>query len=297
MDFQSLVLFCFFFPVPATSLLFPLHSHWHSSDGYQTMSSRRHIPLLCCHSAHPQTHLPSNQWPCSTAGTHKQNRYKPLVNNQTNSWALMRMKKKKPMTYSISQTHCRFLHICVDQYRWKSNRVAPAVHLLPGVSVVVLLSSCACWRPSRYTAMPSYMGIHLWDRSELCCLCRHGEEEGARIRESSQPAAPSSASPCVSRSPGSFQPAPQQPQSQGANAGGWEVLRGLKRTWNSEQSTSSSYMSDCSQWTCCSWSLCPVPVCFQCMWVCAFLCICASVPAPVCAVCGGKKRVCLLPHC
>lgn len=132
MDFQSLVLFCFFFPVPATSLLFPLHSHWHSSDGYQTMSSRRHIPLLCCHSAHPQTHLPSNQWPCSTAGTHKQNRYKPLVNNQTNSWTLMRM-KKKTMTYSISQTHCRFLHICVDQYRWKSNRVAPAVHLLPGV--------------------------------------------------------------------------------------------------------------------------------------------------------------------
>lgn len=194
------------------------------------------------------------------------------------------------MTYSISQTHCRFLHICVDQYRWKSNRVAPAVHLLPGVSVVVLLSSCACWRPSRYTAMPSYMGIHLWDRSELCCLCRHGEEEGARIRESSQPAAPSSASPCVSRSPGSFQPAPQQPQSQGANAGGWEVLRGLKRTWNSEQSTSSSYMSDCSQWTCCSWSLCPVPVCFQCMWVCAFLCICASVPASVCAVCGGEKK-------
>lgn len=47
--------------------------------------------------------------------------------------------------------------------------------------------------------------------------------------------------------------------------GGWEVLRGLKRTWNGEQSTSSSYMSDCNRWTCCSWSLCPAPVFSQCM--------------------------------
>lgn len=113
----------------------------------------------------------------------------------------------------------------------------------------------------------------------LLSVCQHGEEEGSRIRESSQPAAPSSASPCVSRSPGSFLPAPQQPQSQGASVrGGWEVLRGLKRTWNGEQSTSSSYMSDCSQWTCYSWSLSPPPVFSQCMcvgvYVVFFVCVC-----------------------
>ncbi len=61
-----------------------------TSDGYRTTSSRRHIPLSCCHSAHPQTHLPSNQWPCSTAAqqpsTNKTHTAKPSVNNQTNRW-------------------------------------------------------------------------------------------------------------------------------------------------------------------------------------------------------------------
>lgn len=77
-------------------------------------------------------------------------------------------------------------------------------------------------------------------------VCRRGQTRDQRVL----PAAPSSTSPCVSCSPGSFQPAPRQPQHQGASVwGGWEVLRGLERTWNSDHSTS-SYMSDCSQWSC-----------------------------------------------
>lgn len=201
------------------------------------------------------------------------------------------------MTYSISQTHCRFLHIYVDQYRWKSNRVAPAVHLLPGVSVVVLLSSCACWRPSRYTAMPSYMGIHLWDRSELCCLCRHGEEEGARIRESSQPAAPSSASPCVSRSPGSF----QQPLS---NRRAWERTRGDGRCledWNGHGTASRAPPPPTCLTAASGHAAAGVSVRFlfassacECVRFCAFAHQCRLLSV-LCV--GGKKRVCLLPHC
>lgn len=84
-------------------------------------------------------------------------------------------------------------------------------------------------------------------------VCQSGEEEGSRIRQSSQPAAPSSASPCVSYLPRSFQPAPRQPQS---FQGGWEVLEGVKQRWNGELISSSSYMSDCSQWTGYSWTNC-----------------------------------------
>ncbi|KAF6731421.1 hypothetical protein FQA47_004798 [Oryzias melastigma] len=51
----------------------------------------------------------------------------------------------------------------------------------------------------------------------------------------------------------SFQPAPRQPQS---FQGGWEVLKGVKQRWNGELISSSSYMSDCSQWTGYSWSNC-----------------------------------------
>lgn len=63
--------------------------------------------------------------------------------------------------------------------------------------------------------MLSSVGMHLWSRSEASV-----EEEGSRIRESSQRAAASSAFPCVSHSPWSFQPAHQQPQSQGASVQG-----------------------------------------------------------------------------
>lgn len=48
------------------------------------MSSRRHISLSCCHSTHPQSHLLSNQWPCSTAAEHARQRQ---ANDQTSKWS------------------------------------------------------------------------------------------------------------------------------------------------------------------------------------------------------------------
>lgn len=53
----------------------------HTTDEYQTMSSRRRVSLSCCHSTHPRSHLLSNQWPCSTAAEHA--RQRPSANDRT----------------------------------------------------------------------------------------------------------------------------------------------------------------------------------------------------------------------
>lgn len=109
--------------------------------------------------------------------------------------------------------------------------------------------------------MPSYMGMHLQIRG-LASVCQPGEEERSRIRESSRPAAPSSVSLCLPLSwviPASPSASAEQGRERSGGWGGWEVLRGLRQTWIGEQNTSSSYMSDCSRWTCYCWSLGPPP--------------------------------------
>lgn len=101
------------------------------------MSSRRHISLSYCHGAHLQTHLFSNQWPCSTAAqqasTNESHRERPLVNYQTNRW---RSEKKFKL-----QVRSLLLHICTQKSIYmeipESSSCYDATYLL--VSVVVLL--------------------------------------------------------------------------------------------------------------------------------------------------------------
>jgi len=139
--------------------------------------------------------------------------------------------------------------------------------------------------------------MHLYGRSEIFCLSVSVEkrkDQGSESPSRRQP--PCSASPCVSYLPRSFQPAPHQPQSQGANIQrGWEVLRGLERRWNGRQSSSSFYMSDCSQWTCYSWSLCPPPVLSLRMCVSVYVFVCLQVSAGSSLCCMWKQS--LFPHC
>ncbi len=148
--------------------------------------------------------------------------------------------------------------------------------------------------------MPSYMGMHLWGRSEVCLVSVSLEKRRDQGSESPPGRQPRLAHLLVSPAlPGhSSQPLSNRRARERAFRGGWEVLRGLKRTWNGKQNTSSSYMSDCSQWTCYSWSLRPPPVFSLCMCVsvcvCAFLCVCASVMVPLCAVCEYRVSS---PHC
>lgn len=52
--------------LPCSTLSF-LSDILQTSDECLTMFSSRRIPLSCCHSTHPQTHLPSNQSPFSAA--------------------------------------------------------------------------------------------------------------------------------------------------------------------------------------------------------------------------------------
>lgn len=165
-----------------------------------------------------------------------------------------------------------------------NERKAPAVLCLTCVSL--------CW--SSALCLMKTLGLHshalLYGQASagqirgLPCVCQHGEEEeGSRSRESLlahllvSPALPGhSSQPLSSRRARAFR------------GGGGEVLRGLRRTWSGEQSTSSSsYMSDCSQWTCYSGSLGPPPVFSLCMrvMVCVFLCVCESVLAPLCVQC------------
>lgn len=138
------------------------------------------------------------------------------------------------------------IYVYADQYAWSQFKKA----VVPPTCVSLW------WSSSLWLCLIKTLGLHshalLYGHASvvqirgLLCISQPVEEEGSSIRESSWQAAVSSASPCVSRFPWSFQPAPQQPQSQRT---GREVLRGLKQTWNSEQSTT-SYMSDCNQWTC-----------------------------------------------
>lgn len=114
----------------------------------------------------------------------------------------------------------------------------------------------------------------------LPCIYQPGEEEGSDSPPSQQTRlAHLLVSPALLGH--SSQPLSNRRAREWAFRGGWEVLRGLKQTCNGEQSTSSSYMSDCSQWTCYCWSLGPPPVLLRCMsvcvCVCSFLCVCASV--------------------
>lgn len=89
--------------------------------------------------------------------------------------------------------------------------------------------------------MLSSVGMHLWSRSEASV-----EEEGSRIRESSQRAAASSAFPRVSPLSVVIPASPSAAAESGSeHSGRGEVLRGPSRTWSSEQRTS-SYMSHCS---------------------------------------------------
>lgn len=135
--------------------------------------------------------------------------------------------------------------------------------------------------------MPSYMGMHLWGRSEVCCEAVRQEKRRDQGSDSPPGRQPLLAHLLVSPAhPGhSSQPLSNRRARERAFRGGWEVLRGLKRTWNGKQSTSSSYMSDCSQWTYYSWSPRQPPgfslrthVCF-CVYACQYwlhsaLCMC-----------------------
>lgn len=157
-----------------------------------------------------------NDHAAQQANTNKPHREQPSVNDQTNRW-----QSKK---WFIPQTtRCLFLQICADQYAWKSReRAAPAVVPLTCVSL--------WWSSSLWPCLIETLGLHshalLYGHASvgqirgLPCVCQPVEEEGSMIRESSRQATASSASPCVSHSPWSFQPAPQQPQSQGASVRG-----------------------------------------------------------------------------
>ncbi|MED6249621.1 hypothetical protein ATANTOWER_017073 [Ataeniobius toweri] len=115
------------------------------------------------------------------------------------------------------------------------------------------------------------MGMHLYCGSEPICLCVSMEKRRDQGSDSPlcrqlhlvhllvSPTYPGhSSQPLSNRRPGS---------EYSGVGGGWEVLTGLKRSWNSEQSSHSSYVSDCSKWTYCNWSLCLSPVFSLCMGI------------------------------
>ncbi|CAB1458812.1 unnamed protein product [Pleuronectes platessa] len=98
--------------------------------------------------------------------------------------------------------------------------------------------------------------------SGLPCVCQPREKEGIKDQRVLPTWQPRLAHLLVSRAlPGHSSQPLGNCRARDRVFGGWEGLRKLKRTWYGKQSTSSSsYMSDCSQWTCCSWSLCTPPV-------------------------------------
>lgn len=74
---------------------------------------------------------------------------------------------------------------------------------------------------SVYTAMPSYMGMHLWGRSEVCLVAVSLAKRRDQGSESPPGRQPRLAHLLVSPAlPGHSSQPPQQPQSQGASVQG-----------------------------------------------------------------------------
>lgn len=153
------------------------------------------------------------------------------------------------------------------------------------VSVEVLLSSCACWRPLVCTAVPSYMGMHLYCGSELLSLCVSMEKRRDQGSESPLSRQPHLAHLLVSPTyPGhSSQPLSNRRPGSEHSGGGWEVLAGLKHSWNSEQSSYSSYMSTVASGH--SASLGSPPAFSLCMGISLCVRVSTLMPAPPYAVC------------
>lgn len=117
---------------------------------------------------------------------------------------------------------------------------------------------------SKQRCPPTWACICIVDQiSSVCVSMEKRRDQGSESPPSRQPhlvhflvssTYPGhSSQPLSNRRPGS------------AHWGGWEVLTGLKQSWSGEQSSYSSYMSDCSKWTFSNWSLCPPPVVSLCM--------------------------------
>lgn len=223
---------------------------------------------------------------------------KPLVNNETNRWTQVTIK-------GVSNLYLR-RHVA-DSFMFAQINIDGNPAEQPQLWCLLPAYLCggpplcdrAGWRPSVYTAMPSYMGMHVWGRSEVCLVSLSLEKRRDQGSESPPGKQPRLAHLLVSPAlPGhSSQPLSNRRAREQAFRGGWEVLRGLKRTRNGEQSTSSFYMSDCSQWTCYSWRLRPPPVFSLCLCVSdcvrVFVCLCVSAGSTHCSV--WKQS--LFPHC
>lgn len=116
--------FSFHLPAVATSFI-PADIPW-TPDRYRTTSCGRHISLSCCHSAHPQSLLLSNQCPCSTAGKHKQGAPGKTFRNWSNQQMTI-----IEIIYSLTSAR---INIQIQEY----SPSCVASYLL--ASVVVLLS-------------------------------------------------------------------------------------------------------------------------------------------------------------
>lgn len=132
------------------------------------------------------------------------------------------------------------------------------------VSVVVFVS-VAFLLKDPLSAQP----CSLW-----ACICgayqrRLWKRRDQRIRESSQRAAASSAFPCVSHSPWSFQPAHQQPQSQGAS------IQGEGRCL--EDWVGHGTVNRAPPPTCLNAASGPAAEAFICLMFPSFACVCESV--------------------
>ena len=96
------------------------------------------------------------------------------------------------------------------------------------VSVVVLLTGAHGDPRSTQPCPPIWACLCGADQWSAWCLSAPRKRGDQGSESPPDLAAPSSASPCVSRSPRSFQPAPQQLQSQGASVRGGGDGKGLE---------------------------------------------------------------------